>query len=95
MMIVTGHDRAVRDWTQTRFPGLNFSTTHSAFGVASSHDGTLLGAALFSDYYPGGNVELTYYGPGTLTRPVLNAIAYHAFVGLNASRITCKTRNLS
>lgn len=92
MLVVTGHDRTICDWAQAKFEGLNFSTMHSAFGIASPVDGTLLGAALFSDYYPGGNVELTYYGPGTLTRSVLNAISFHAFVNLNASRVTCKTK---
>lgn len=92
MMVITGHDRAICDWAQAKFVGLNFASTHSAIGFADRGDGTLLGAALFSDYYPGGNVELTYYGPGTLTRDVLNAISFYAFVTLNASRVTCKTK---
>ena len=92
MLLVTGHDRAICNWAGAMFGGLNFSTVHSAFGVADPVDGTLVGAAMFSDYYPGGNVELTYYGPGTLTRSVLNAISYHAFINLNASRVTCKTK---
>ncbi len=95
MILVTGHDRTIASWAETKFPELNFSTMHSAFGVADPRDGTLVGAALFSDYYPGGNVELTYYGPGTLSRAVLNAISYHAFVILNASRVTCKTRRVN
>lgn len=92
MMLVTGHDRAICAWAESKFVGLNFASMHSAFGVADRTDGTLIGAALFSDYYPGGNVELTYYGPGTLTRSVLNAISFYAFVTLNASRVTCKTK---
>ncbi len=91
MLWITGHDRTIADWAQAKFTGLNFYAMHSAFGVAD-REGTLVGAALFSDYYPGGNVELTYYGPGTVTRAILNEVSYHAFVTLNASRVTTKTR---
>ena len=89
---VSGHDAVVADWAAKMFHGkLNFWAVHSAFGVAGN-DGTLIGAALFSDYYPGGNVELTFVGPKTLTRAILNQISYHAFVTLQASRVTAKTR---
>ncbi len=92
MRWIAGHDATVADWAQRMFHGkLNFWAVHSAFGVADN-DGTLKGAALFSDYYPGGNVELTFVGPHTLTRAILNQISYHAFVTLQASRVTCKTR---
>ncbi len=89
---IGGHDQAVAQWAAEQFQGkLNFWSMHSAFGIGNE-DGHLVGAALFSDYYPGGNVELTFVGPGTLTRYILNQICYHAFVTLGASRITCKTR---
>lgn len=88
---VHGHDKTVAGWAQGQFEGLNFSTMHSAFGVVDS-TGSLVGAALFSDYYPGGNVELTYTGAGTLTRAIITEIGYHAFVTLRASRVTCRTR---
>lgn len=92
MQWVGGHDAVVAEWAQQMFHGkLNFWAVHSAFGIVSD-DGTLKGAALFSDYYPGGNVELTMVGPRTLTRAILNQIAYHAFVTLQASRVTAKTR---
>jgi RimJ/RimL family protein N-acetyltransferase len=91
MLAVHGHDRTVAEWAQTQFDGLNFSTMHSAFGIMD-RAGTLIGAALFSDYYPGGNVELTFVGPRTLNRAIINEIGYHAFVTLGASRVTCKTR---
>ncbi len=91
MLAVYGHDLTIATWAQTKFEGLNFSTMHSAVGVIDPM-GTLIGAALFSDYYPGGNVELTFYGPGTLTRAIINEIGYHAFVTLGASRVTCKTK---
>lgn len=96
-MWIPGHDQAVASWAQRQFDNeFNFWAMHSAFGVAAK-DGTLIGAAIFSDYYRGGNVELTYVGPGTLTRTILNQIAFHAFVTLGCSRLTCRTRrsNLS
>lgn len=90
MNLVAGHDGVVAEWAQTKFTGLNFYAMHSAFGV--ENEGHLIGAAIFSDYYPGGNVELTYYGPGTLTRRLFGAIAYHAFITLGVSRVTARTR---
>lgn len=89
---IPGHDRVVADWAQRQFGNaFNFWAMHSAFGVARD-DGTLVGAAIFSDYYPGGNVELTYFGPGTLSRRLLNEMSFHAFVTLGCSRVTCRTR---
>lgn len=90
-MIIVGHDQVVASWAQAKFQGPNFYAMHSAVGLADP-SGTLTGAALFSDYYPGGNVELTYYGPGTISRAVIRAVIYYAFVTLGVSRITAKTR---
>ena len=82
----------VADWAMHQFGNkLNFWAMHSVFGIADD-EGTLKGAALFSDYYPGGNVEITFVGPRTLTRAIINQISYHAFVTLQASRVTAKTR---
>ena len=92
MQWVPGHDKVVAEWAMRQFGGkFNFWAMHSAFGV-TDNDGTLRGAAIFSDYYPGGNIELSYTGAGTLSRAILNQMAYHAFVTLQASRVTAKTR---
>ncbi len=89
MKWVAGHDREIADWAATQLPGLNFYAAYSAFGIAN--DDGLVGAAIFSDYYPGGNVELTYVGKGTLTRPILKEMGLYVFGDLQASRMTVKT----
>jgi len=69
----------------------NFYAMYAAFGIVDG-DGALEGAAIFSDYYRGGNVELTYIGAGTLTRAIVKQIGYYAYHTLGVSRITAKTQ---
>lgn len=87
---VPGHDQAVAEWASAR-TGFNFFAMYAAFGIVGN-DGVLEGAAIFSDYYPGGNVELTYVGAGTLTRAILRQIGYYSYQTLGVSRITAKTQ---
>lgn len=89
MIWVAGHDRAIADWAAAQMPGLNFYSAYSAFGISDGD--TIIGAAIFSDYYPGGNVELTYLGPGTLSRNILREMGLYVFGDLQAARITAKT----
>jgi RimJ/RimL family protein N-acetyltransferase len=86
---VPGHDKAVAEWAGERF-NCSFYAMYSAFGIVDNSDGLLIGAAVFSDYYPGGNIQLSYIGPQTLTRAILREIGQYVFVTLGASRITCK-----
>lgn len=85
---VAGHDQTVAEWAGERF-NCSFYAMYSAFGIVD-HDGSLIGAAVFSDYYPGGNIQISYIGPQTLTRAILREIGHYAFVTLGVSRITCK-----
>ena len=87
---VAGHDQAVAEWAGDR-TGFNFFAMYSAFGIVGA-DGFLEGACIFSDYYPGGNVEMTYVGSGTLTRAIIRHIGYYAYQTLGVSRITAKTK---
>lgn len=86
---VAGHDQAVCEWAGPRM-GFNFFAVYSAFGILNP-GGELSGACIFSDYYPGGNIELTYIGTGTLTRAILRQMAYYAYHTLGVSRVTAKT----
>ena len=90
MMLVPGHDRAVADWAGAQL-GVHFTEPFKALGVVNS-DGLLIGASIFGDYYPGGNIEWTYVGHGSLRASILKDIAHYCFVQLAASRVTAKTR---
>ena len=85
---ISGHDDTVAEWAGRRF-GCDFYARYAAFGIGDI-DGTLIGAAVFSDYYPGGNIQLSYTGSGTLSRAIIKNIGYYAYEVLGASRITCK-----
>ncbi len=90
MKILTGHDQEVAAWVGPVL-GKPIISPFSAVGVLDD-GGTLRGAAVFNDYQgPGGNIEFTYYGPETLTRPIIKWLATYAFVTNKASRVTFKT----
>lgn len=95
MMLIGGNDQTVADWAGQAM-GVKFVQPLAAFGIVED-DGLLKGAAIFNDYQgAGANIELTYIGPGTLTRKIMRGLAEFAFRTCNASRVTLKTmrRNL-
>lgn len=90
LSVVMGHDKEVGEWAGS-VGGVRFVPPFSALGIVDE-TGVLKGAAVFNDYYPGGNVEMGYYGPGTITPSVTRSLALFAFKTLNASRVTFKVR---
>lgn len=90
MQLVGGHDQEVAAWAGAQL-GVKFVQPLSAIGVVNA-DGALVGASVFNDYYPGGNLEWTYVGPGSLKPRVLKDLARYAFIDLGAARVTAKTR---
>ena len=89
MHLVGGHDRQVMDWA-SQVLDKRFVEPATAFGVVND-EGRLHGAAIFNDFYPGGNLELTYLGPHTLSRKIIRGIALYAFKECGVARLTCKT----
>lgn len=89
-MLLGGHDREVIRWA-SHVLNKHFVEPASAFGIVDSN-GNLRGAAIFNDFYPGGNIEMTYLGAGTITRSILKGIARYVFVECGASRLTAKTQ---
>lgn len=89
MNLVGGMDQEVAAWASQQV-GIKFVQPLSAFGIV--HEGSIRGAAIFNDFYPGGNIELTYIGPGTISRRVLRGLIRYAFDQCGAGRVTAKTR---
>lgn len=89
MILVGGHDREVIAWA-SKVLNKHFVEPAAAFGIIDN-DGHLKGAAIFNDFYAGGNLEFTYIGPGTVTRRIIRQIASYAFIDNKAARLTAKT----
>ncbi len=89
-MLIAGQDEAVANWAASQL-GVKFVQPLTAVGIVDTQ-GTLIGASVFNDYYPGGNVEWTYVGRGSLKAGMLRDLAHYCFVQLGAARVTAKTR---
>lgn len=85
---ILGHDVEVAMWA---FATFDFAPAPycMAVGIAEKDKG-LVAACLFHAHN-GPDVELSYYGPGTLTLPIVKGIAKIAVEELGVSRITART----
>lgn len=90
MRLVSGHDAEVADWAGSVL-GVKFQPPFVAFGIIDA-SGRLCGASVFNDFYPGGNIEWTHVGTGSLQKGILREMARYAFIQNQATRITAKTR---
>jgi len=86
--LVLGHDAEIASWA---FHTFNFHPTQfcMAIGIAEPTKG-LVAACLFHAHN-GPDVELSYYGPNTLTLDLVKRIAKIAVEVLGVSRITART----
>lgn len=86
--LLIGDDLQVASWAFS-----NFKLFPTPFNVAlgiMGKDGTVVGAALLQNFN-GVNVELSYYGPNTLTPGIARSIARVVIGKLDAQRITVVT----
>lgn len=86
--LLLGDDDKVANWAFSTF-GFYPTRVDRALGIIDSNK-ALVGAILFQNYN-GTNVELSYYGPHTLTPGIVKAIAKVAIVEFNAARVTVVT----
>lgn len=82
-----GRDVEVAAWA---FKTFNFYPTQFCMAVGIMKDDMLVAACLFHAHN-GPDVELSYYGPGTLDLGVVKGIAGIAVEHLGVSRITART----
>ena len=89
MQLVFGHDAAVAAFAAEKL-GISINPPFVAIGVADETG--LKGAAVYANW-TGWNVEIMFYGPGCLTRPVIRALFWgYPFNDLNVGRLTAATR---
>jgi RimJ/RimL family protein N-acetyltransferase len=86
--LLAGEDQKVTDWCFTTFNLCRYKVD-GALGVITP-EGKLIGAVLFH-FYNGCNVEISYYGPRTVTLGIVKSIARVVLYTFNASRATMIT----
>lgn len=86
--LLVGCDEVVSKWAFDKFHIFQMPV-NAAIGVVNE-DGNLVGAILFQNFN-GVNVELSYYGPRTLSYGIIRTIARIAVSNFNAARLTVVT----
>lgn len=82
-----GHDQEVAQWA---FHTFGFVPTSYTMAIGILNDGQLVAAAMYHAHN-GPDVELSYYGPKTMTFGVARRLAQIALDYLSVSRITART----
>lgn len=86
--LLIGEDKEVAAWAFSTF-GVHPMPVNKAFGVVGS-DKIVKGAILLQNFN-GINVELSYYGPNTLSSGIVRAVARVILAEFNAARLTVVT----
>jgi len=86
-VLVTGNDALVVDWTWRNF-GVLCTKVDLAIGIVENKE--MVGAAVFQAHN-GPDIELSYYGPGTITLGIAKELARIAVDHFGVSRVTVRT----
>lgn len=86
--LLVDNDQAVADWTYQHYH-IYPQPVDKALGIID-RAGNLVGGILFQNFN-GINVELSYYGPSTITLGICRIIARIAISHFNAGRLTVVT----
>lgn len=88
MRIIAGQDEYMAEWAGSLL-GVRFQEPYTAFGfVERDH---LKGAVIFNDYYPNGNVEITFVGSHAFRKQQIAFMCHYAFRDLRCTRVTART----
>lgn len=86
--LLIGKDELVAAWAFAKW-GLHPTKVDRGLGIVTK-DGNIRGAILLQNYN-GSNIELSYYGPRTLSSGIVRSIARLVVSEFNASRLTVVT----
>ncbi len=86
-ILATGNDKLVEEWAFVNF-GIVPLGCNLAVGIM---DGPQIVAAAFFHAHNGPDVEISYYGPRTMTLDVVKGLARIAVEHLGVSRVTART----
>lgn len=87
MILLFGHDKIVADWASRKF-GKPLRNWYFAVGIVDK-TGMLIGAASFHGYN-GSDIEVCYYGPGSVSAEAVKGLMRFAFDQLKVNRITAR-----
>lgn len=85
-VLVTGNDKLVEEWAFVKF-GIVPLSCNLAIGIVENNQ--MIGAAFFHAHN-GPDVEISYYGPRTMTLDVVKGLAKIAVEHLGVSRVTAR-----
>lgn len=85
--LVVGHDADIAAWA---FHTFNFAPTQFCMAIGIANEKGMVGCCMFHAHN-GPDVELSYYGPNTLTLDLVKGLAKIAVEHLGVSRITART----
>lgn len=88
-MLLVGRDAEVAAWVTAK-TGMHFRPPIVAFGQLNA-TGELTGGVVWTQFYRGGNIEITVAGHGW-QRDFIRACFRYAFMQCECSRITARTR---
>lgn len=89
MIAVFGRDQLVAEFVSQGI-GDHFSPPYVGIGFTRD-ERNLCGGALFNNW-TGSNIDLSIYGPGSITRYAMGTLCRYAFKQISANRITARTR---
>jgi RimJ/RimL family protein N-acetyltransferase len=89
MHIVLGQDEAVGQFAAERL-GRAIIPPFTSMGIVGD-DGQLAGAIIYNGYN-GANIEISFYGPGTMHRRFIKAAFAYPFDQLKVIRLTARTK---
>lgn len=89
MLAVFGRDQLVAEFISKGI-GDHFSPPYVGIGFTRD-ERNLCGGALFNNW-TGSNIDLSIYGPGSITRYAMGTLCRYAFKQISANRITARTR---
>lgn len=85
--LLYGHDGAVSSWAANEFK-YKFSPIEAALGIVRRNQ--LVGAVIYQNF-TGYNVELSYYGPHTLSAGIVKSLARFTLDRFHVDRLTART----
>lgn len=86
--LIIGNDNVIAQWAFAQF-NLYPMAFNRAFGIIDK-DKKIVGAILLQNFN-GVNLELSYYGPNTLTSGIVRSLARIGIAQFNATRVTVVT----
>ena len=89
MRLVLGQDEAVGVFASQKL-GVSIIPPYTSMGIVDDAD-QLIGAIVYNGYN-GSNIEISFYGPGCMTRRVIRAAFAYPFEQLNVLRLTGRTK---